>query len=89
MARLEVKQMSDIPNVIIPSELRDRNRLPRVTSNMLIFDPEDGLSSWNTLPLFGGTSLEAEVAKGDKAERDSAKFRNQPFAVEITINSAP
>jgi len=59
-----------------------------LTSKSLLVD-NGHVSSWNTEPYFGGTSLEQEVNEGEDEERTKAEQDNLPYQMPVSIAGCP
>lgn len=62
---------------------------PPVNSRSVCFDGHGRLSDWETVPVFGGASLEAHIFAGDEEERRSARDEGHPYAVAVSVAKVP
>jgi len=61
----------------------------RVNSLSIVWNGDGSLSTWNTLPPFGGRSLEQDVAAGDRWERKFAQDNGIPLHYPTRLRRCP
>ena len=68
--------------------VRDKS-LPRISKGFIQQDATGQVSDWNTLPMFGGVSLEEVVKEGVRTERESSRHDDHDVTVKLTLTNLP